>query len=812
MHSYDNGTALNAKRDNWNQLQKFFRRTGIADVVTEEEIGRMIRCEDGVSVIVMTRIYETLTQRRITQTTKKPTIGKPAGYARDTGAWKVRETLRKGGFGDDSDLNTVSKVSRDASDEHEKSIHEGRSIDPEKFATVSIAPSVTQMAPRAHDSSADQTLQVRVKEIQVKQLDRNVTHLRASKQMNGGGPSGNIPGAGSPTSRHARAITPAGAGGLLDDASQVSEKSNGSLGGGIAVVGPGMMLPENAVSLLNSCISRIMGTHNISTWNNAIDPLQNMMTLLEMMKGRSSNSGDAVEGLVNAALSEIRMSTQQLAEACVVTPKQFWKVSDLLTAAISSCLYQSQSFATAVESFESLGRWIFQRDPRSSLSLFCDFALFKLARTLNEHPYKRLGILRVLYSFSPHDTLSHVQCIKRLQAIVPDLRVFICCLTILATLETELDVSLLDLYQYYATIGLGMPSPRLRAGAAAVMSSLYPLAGGMISPMLPQLKSIASTETWWEMHAHLLTLCAAILDPRIPFNRYEMDPATDEGAGVRVRSEDEECALEMIDIIFTPSSSKTVQQWGLVTLARVTAYGDEVSMKFLDVIQAVDDDSRRFLLDLGEQKSDVRKIMLPSSTGVDFVLEPIVSRINPLVIARAIESKIISDRLERLDPGLVQTLLAVVKASAQRGSVQSVVRRGNSSADNDESEITLDGPWLDIYHSLKDFILVALCDARCAEDAAGILIEYILRSPTQDGIIADNKFLNTLRLVYPVDGKGDITCQSSLEAFFEHVYYLGDYYAAAVVNTIELFAKNYTGNYEVSNLQKLLKDFISSRK
>jgi len=810
MHSYDNGTSLSAKRDNWNQLQKFFRKIGVPEVITQDEAGQIIRCEDGAAVVAVTRVYETLTQRKVQGTVKKPTVGRPAGYAKETGSWKVKETLRKSDLAEDSDLNLVSRVSKEAADEHSRSIHEGRSIDPDKFASMSIAASTSQNAPRpVGDETLTNVPQVRVKEIQVKQLDRNVTHLRASKQMHAAA-GASSQGGNSPTHRNPRSVTPSGSGGN-DEASQLSDHQSvgggGSLGG-VAAVGPGMMLPENAVSLLNSCISRVMGPQNVGVWNGSMDPLQNFMNILELVKGsQGALAAGTTEEAINGVLSELMMSSQQLADACVVTPKQFWKVSDLFTAAVSAFQYNSYCYASAIEGFESLGRWIFQRDAKSSLSLFCDFALFKLSRTLNEHPYKRLGILRVLYAFSPHDTLSHVQCIKRLQAIVPDLRVFICCLTILATLETDLDMSLLDLYQYYATIGLGLPSPRLRAGAAAVMASLYPLAGGMISPMLPQLQALGNTESWWEMHAHLLSLSASILNAFLPEG--EVDPATEDGdEGGRDRSADEECALAMLDGIFTVNSSKTVRQWGLVTLAGSIKYSDSVARNYIDVLQSMDSDSRKFLLELTEDIVDeVRAITLPSSTGVDFVLEPISSRMSALSAVRAVESKIIAEKLERLDEGLMQILLACVKSAAQSGSILSVHQEGSNGSD--VFETSLNGPWLEIFTSMKDFILVGLCDPMCAKEAGGILLEYTLKSSLQESVITDNKFHSTLRLLYPADGSGDRDCQDALAAFFENLYYAGDFYAGAVTNAIELFAKNYASNYEVSNLQALMKDFLS---
>lgn len=841
MHSFDNGTALTAKRDNWNQLQKFFRKVGINELISDDEVGRIIRCEDGIAIQVVTKIYESLTQRKVQPVIKKPTNSRVAGYAKDTGAWKVRETLRKGGFGDDSDLNTVSKVSRDASEEHEKDIHAGRSMDPERFASVSIAVSNSQMPPRVYGEPViEETPQVRVKEIQVKQLDRNVTHLRASKQMSmqSNAVSGNNNGNVSPSSRHIRAVTPSGTNGYDDSSSQLSDQSSGGRGGGLGL-GPsnngGGMLPENAVSLLNSCISRVMGSHNIPSWNPSLDALQNCLSLLETLHSApqvssardpsAPPSSQSLYALINSVLSEIRMSTQQLADASVMTPKQYWKISDLLISVMIHCNYQSKAYQTAVETFESLGKYINQKDPKSSLYLFCDFSLFKLSSTLQSHPYKRLGILRVLYSFSSHETSSHIQCIKRLQHIVSNIHIFIHCLTILSSLEQELDMSLLDLYQYYAIIGLGIPSPKIRAGAASVICNLYPLSGGMISPILPQLQTLAETESWWEIQCHLLTLTGHILEARLPENINQIDPATEDATLWRNEvTNDENYALNFMNAIFTRQASKIVKQWGLVVLARAVGYGDEISLRYLDILESLEVSDRKFLLDLsssslsdqpqqgGEGGEIIKKIPLPSSTGMDFILEPITSLFNPLVIVRAIESKIINEKLERISSSLMQILHACVRAASQSNAMVSLHKPTSlSSVDEDVFQIALVGSWIDIYNSLKDFIFVGLCDASCVEDASGILIEYILRSPQQDSILSDNKFLSMMRLIYPTDGatENHKLCQVSLEAFFEFIFSSGEFYSGAVINTIEVFAKNYTTNYEVSNLQQLMKYFLS---
>jgi hypothetical protein len=802
MHSYDNGTSLAVKRDNWNQLLKLFRKIGLAEQITENDTAEVLRCEENAAINFINKIYEILTHRKLQTTTKKPTMGKPAGYARETGSWKVRDVLKHSD--DNSDLNTQSKLAAKVIHEHEKSLIEDRSLEVDRFSTNSIAGRSQQLPPSAFIEEQTNVPQVRVKEIQVKQLDRNVTHLRASKQIE---PNASVNGGStSPTSNRGgvRNIIPSGAG--EGDSTGVSNA--GGIGGYGANTSGGM-LAENAVSMLNSCISRVIATKQFPKFNPHIDILQNFIASFDTV--RNSNDESDIDLLISRGFIEIHSSAMYLADACIITPKQFWIVSDMFTSAISVCNYQSATYKAAINGFQSLGTYIARKDPRSSVSLFCDFALFKLAKSINEHIYKRHGILQVLYAFSPNDSTSHIQCIKKLQMVAVDLKVFVHCLTILCTLETKVDMSLLDLYLYYATIGLGLPSPRLRGGAVSMISTLYNQAGGMISPMLPQLTKLSQTETWWEIHGHMLSLSSSIL------TAYSVDidddgPETERDSDKPMSSADEGYALSMITSLFYPTAPQSIRLWGVSTMAQAVGYSDNIASLYLSILLSFSTEERRFLLGLhkNENGESTMKLSLPSSSGLDMVLEPVVNNWKPLCIARAIETKVIIDKLERLDNKLMEVLHGCVKSGSEQGIAQSLHKEGSiSDAASDVIETTLHAKWVQIFNSMKDFILVGLCDPDCVEDASAIIAHFILKSSIQDTILLDNKFFGALRLLYPVDGSGHPGCQSTVEGLFRQIFYCGDYYSAAVISAMEVFSKNYSANYEMSNFPTLLREFTS---
>jgi hypothetical protein len=549
-------------------------------------------------------------------------------------------------------------------------------------------------------------------------------------------------------------------------------------------------------------------------WNKTADPYQNFFSVVTI-HSQDKRGSIELDALIAETLVEIKLSAQMLANSCTVTPKQYWKVSDLLVTVISLLPYDSSAFDSAIEAFYSLGLAIVSRDPQSSLPLFADFSLFKLSGALTSNPHKRLGIIRVLHAFTPPDTQSHLQCIKRLQLIITDLDAFIHCLTIIASQEGQLDDMMLDLYIYYANIGLAMPNPKLRAGTVAMLSSLLPSAEYLMLPMLGQLEQLAQHETWWETRAHLLSFCGAIFendfDGRSDRERRGHSPAqeskrseTDGSSSSNLIS----AVMRILKNVFHSRMPKHIRMWGLVSLASGTYAGEQVIDPFLSVLQSLDDDDQKFLLDLlggteenGKKKSGpaIRTIPLPSSTGIPFVLEPIVGRWDSVAIAQTIVKGVTGNNgSERLTKSNMQTLYACVKSAESA--------HGNGS-------VGLDGQWLAVYSSIKDFVIVGLCDAECAISSVGLLSCYIFSSPLGETVLKEGRFTGVLRLLYPTVASTDsslATCQFITEAFLKDVFAAGRPYDTAVHGLLSQFAKNYPTQYEkAAGLQRLLKEFTS---
>ena len=88
MHSFEDGAGMAVKRDNWNQLLRFFAKKGIAPAgvpVTQQEAEEIMACRPEAVVAFVNRIYEFLTGRKLPAVVPPPPIADFApGYAKNT--------------------------------------------------------------------------------------------------------------------------------------------------------------------------------------------------------------------------------------------------------------------------------------------------------------------------------------------------------------------------------------------------------------------------------------------------------------------------------------------------------------------------------------------------------------------------------------------------------------------------------------------------------------------------------------------------------------------------------------------------------
>ncbi len=831
MHAYDNGNAAKAKRDNWAQLMKVFRRIGLSDVTSEQETHWIACLEEGAAVTFLCRAYEVLTQRKLSIQVKQPTLSKVAGYAQDNSLSKVRKAMQLNNFQEGYNVQTYSKVMVGVIDSHEVGLQEGRMLDPDRYSLPqrgSISNSGSQMdslmsRDRKLANMKDDLPQVTAKEIIVKQLDRNITHLRVSKELNKG-TSSSRPGSPEGT------LTP-----LLPSSEHKSlEEFVGAAPNATNHLVPGALLPENTLSLINSCIGRIINAESYSNWSSLNDPCTNFLSALSEFidphGDRSPDSLQPLDRLLADALGELQLSAVMFADSCAVTPKQFWKLSDLYCAVINETPSDAMTYFSAINGFKTLGMFLVQKDPHSSLSLFVDFALLKLVHTLTHNANKRTGILELLYSFSPPSAHAHVQCIRRLQTAVPDLSMFVSCLSILSTMETQLDAVLVDLYSYYASIALGMCSPKVRAGAVLTLQSIASFDPAIVAANIPTLEELVDPDkcggvVWWELQVNTIAFCGKFLKIQKDkeWNEGSLKERRPEGKSnysSQDKSENEQriaeacisCEHILFKLLDNNALSPMILLLSTVDLAGTVGYSDEFDRLYTDLLNRITDPAKlQFILGLDLPvpiNEDLPTISLPiaSSTGLPCIITPVIEMWNPHAIASTVEALAVdesTDQLSLFDLQLLQSaVLSQVNYSSRSGSMS-----------EDDYYFSLDSHWIGTFKNCKRFIFVAFCDPIRAGHAAAVVSLYLFHSELKESILSDPSFTNTFKLLYGTDSTfvandQTLDCQSIFEQFLRGTFSAGSPYNAAVVHALQQVSKTSPAVFANSvTLQKMLKEF-----
>ena len=142
--------------------------------------------------------------------------------------------------------------------------------------------------------------------------------------------------------------------------------------------------------------------------------------------------------------------------------------------AMSTTPEATDTFESCKEAFVKYGMSVSASQPEESTKLILKVGLPKLVNIIKMNPGKRHGVLRVIYSFVPVNSSSHISVIKSLYDQLNDTSYFIHCLTILIFMEEGFeyddDDTLLDLYVYYAFTGMAATSPSIRAASIAMLA------------------------------------------------------------------------------------------------------------------------------------------------------------------------------------------------------------------------------------------------------------------------------------------------------------------------------------------------------
>merc|ERR1719201_465447 len=409
-----------------------------------------------------------------------------------------------------------------------------------------------------------------------------------------------------------------------------------------------------------------------------------------------------------------------LAEGLLKAPTEFWKVWTLLRPGLVAYEETSPNFEALLFCFTRLGEAMRDSDATMLLTRFLEIVLPQLAEMLTSAG-KREQLCDLIQAYCA--PTSHLQLLRALKKYIPDLNVYILCLSYLCRAEglaQVMDEYLLDLYVYYAMMALHSPVPRVRVAGLVILGNLA-VAGGASSsavwPLVPELQALVH-DRWWEVQAQLVLLAATMIR-----SARQLEENIPEGSV--------DALLAVIQRLFRPNQSKNLLQVGIVGLARCLRDVPALVPTFVTVLLAQPTALRqRLLASHAGAATRVAYVMGPSSRlyeerGVGDALPKLAVATEVLVQAQEAQG-------ERLDAEHCDVLSACVSALP--------------SVPEDEAE-----EWVQFFESAKAFLLVALVDPDLHATACTILRAfYCAPGPVATACLATSTstFVQSLRLLY----------------------------------------------------------------
>ncbi len=766
MHYYDNGTALKIKRDNWKQLILFFKKNEIP--YDNGELDRIMECTSGAIVPYINWLYSYLTDRKLQEA---PT--RDYSYlTTDEGPYNRASPSRFPRLGTGRASEPGTKAGSVAESKMDETGIPDNLTHADMFSVTSEGGSPTAHGPRGATSpkilrgptrtvgAEEKEARIKVNKVQVKTIEKSISQLRAAKDPSKAslGFKGNSSRPGTPHMSSVESLLSGG----KKDITPVSE-------------------------ILSQVINDVLEEHGaMDIFGSSKDAVTSFITSIKLsyVEGVESNLSQELSLKV---FQGITSSIPQLVSVMLKSDKQFWSFLSIFTPLMVDAPEDSPSFTQVTDLIMQVGDACIELHADVTFQRLKNMGIIKFIKMLKRLPNKRHAILRTLYAFTPSDNASHVSLIRILKDEIDDLGVFIHCLTMCIFMEPELTTQLLDLYVYYCIIGLGMPSPNLRAGCLTMISVIVTVDVNLVvepnGEILAHLKSLVS-DTWWEIHAQLLVVSAAVLS-ELPV-----------GSSLAVP------IYEIVEECLTPASSVNIKNLGLSYLAKTVSTHPRLADCLSRVLMSMNADTQRLILEPQEAP-----ISLPivGSSGAKYYLAHLPSEWNGVVIAQALAGEIKAAVLENLEVEHLNVLLACMSPSL-----------ANVSAFTDDNQEN----WYSVFSDLQNYIYVALCDPTCTDLSANILRTLIFESNFGLEILDNKRLIGCLQLLFPSNATaGNNHCQEVFGAFYEDLFHMSlenDAFAEVVPRLILDFGAKFSDRVDMfpvlSNLVSMVESSTSGGK
>ncbi|GAB5358900.1 hypothetical protein AAMO2058_000498600 [Amorphochlora amoebiformis] len=189
MHSFDNGTAIKRRKDNWDQLLRVFKKRGIP--IDEDLANAVLHCKSIAACQMVEKLYSHLTKRTIVPV--ETVIEEKPAYARPTASKLVRERLKEPEALERNDEHANIVQAKETIDQHQMQLRQDRMNDRDRYGYTSkhhrkvVTERTVRVPPRQvkHDEFKQPQIQFE-KNVSVKPISEEMVKLKASQQLGTG--------------------------------------------------------------------------------------------------------------------------------------------------------------------------------------------------------------------------------------------------------------------------------------------------------------------------------------------------------------------------------------------------------------------------------------------------------------------------------------------------------------------------------------------------------------------------------------------------------------------------------------------------
>ena len=765
MHSYDNGYAMKVRKDNWKQLLKVFRKIGLPTIITENEVSDIVYCRDGAAVIFINRIYEVLTQRKVQNVIKRPLPDSIPPFARPTASTVANSTSKSPEICETNDVGSCARTVQEKIGDHEKSILEAKSLEADRFSH----PSKTYASSSAFkkDATKAKQPQVVVKNIQVRQLGQ--TSISAIKES-----------ITNPT-KYSMQVTPYG-----DASNNNSHDSNADMSTGEG--SKGNNTSNNSLQQSDDFIEQ-PGTENVAyeLFNEAFQRHNVAFGSLEEFSSAIQNNSinEEIVSSIFSAVSQKQVTT--LVDIFLQSKSAFINFVDVLCPLLYTLEDASSVPSSAMCLLAHLGELMVEKNSAICTSYMKSYILPSLLAPLSTSQTsltKRYYLLAMIYIFVPDEPYAHYTTIKMLQESVgpANITFFKNLLPSLIQLESRFnDENLVDIYSYYAIIGLSSPDTNIKANALFITSCLASSQTEWAINLLPTLEIIANQQQSTTISSQdeidfvscqLLVAVAAIMDSIL------QSPSILQSTECQSYMTSIE---KIIQAVFKPDNdfSLSAKLVGLSEFGRFVAaesffpaeFGSYLVSSYVKVLLSLPAASRLSLLELQQPRAELSSLLPASSKEgpIEREISSMVGHTEGVYFFRSIVMDWDGLKVAQELQELISSAGSADFPSLQVIAASILHRCRPELAIEDNSSRLLSEEWETRFQSLENYVHTGLSHPSTVELCLDILRCFMAHSSIQEALLNDT-LSKSLQSMYATESNVPTEVLQIVEKWLQEVW------------------------------------------